>query len=84
MRVHAALIALAGLLITACREEPENIQAKTEETMDRLENRAGEIAREAENVTDEAVKALDSQSAILANQVVTFTDGNEAQPVNKQ
>jgi len=69
-------LSLPLLLLAACESEPENIQAKADETMDKLENRAAEISAEAENVTDEAVQALDNQSAILINQVEAL--GNEA------
>jgi len=69
-------LALPLLLLAACETEPENIQAKAEETMDRLENRAAEISAEAGNATGEAVQALDNQSAILANQVQAL--GNES------
>ena len=76
MRVRAATVLLAGLLIAGCQDEPENIQAKTDETMDKLENRAAEISAEAANGTNEAVQALDNQSAFLANQAEAL--GNEA------
>ena len=64
-----------ALLLAGCTDEPENIQAKTDETMDELENRAAEISAEASNTTDEAVQALDNQSAIQKTQAEAY--GNE-------
>ena len=75
MRVRPAIVLMAALLLAGCQDEPENIQAKTEEVMDKLENRAAEISAEAGNSTNEAVQALDNQSAILANQLESL--GNE-------
>lgn len=76
MRIRSAAIIFAGLLIAGCQDEPENIQARTDETMDKLENRAAEISAEAANGTNEAVQTLDNQSAFLANQAEAL--GNEA------
>lgn len=72
------LIALA-LLLAGCADEPENIQQKTDETMKELENRAAEISAEAGNSTNEAIQALDSETANLFNQAEALgNDTNEA------
>ena len=77
------IIALV-LLIAGCTDEPENIQQKADETMDRLENRAAEISAEAGNSTNEAVQALDNQTAILANQAEALGNQSNEAAANAQ
>ena len=84
MRVRPAIVLMAALLLAGCQDEPENIQAKAEETMDELENRAAEISAEASNNTDEAVRALDNESAILMNQAEALGNEVNESAVNAQ
>ncbi len=78
------LTAFTLLLLAGCSDEPENIQAKAEETMDELENRAAEISAEASNNTDQAVQALDNQTAILVNQAELLANQTNEAAANAQ
>jgi hypothetical protein len=80
MRPRSSLL-LASLLLAplaACSEEMENIQTKAENTSRMLENRAEQIAAEAENGVDAAVAPLENEAAALLNQA-----GSGAEPADK-
>ncbi len=76
MKLAAAFVAPILLAtLAACGEvEPENIQAKAEDTADMLENEANQITADAENGVQSAVDTLENQAAALEEQF----EGNEA------
>ena len=68
MRTRWMALPTLGLLAACQPEEARNIQAETDETMRKLENRADALTNEADKVIDKEADALDNQAAILANQ----------------
>jgi hypothetical protein len=76
MRSRLPLL-LASLLLAplaACSDELENIQTKAENTSRMLENRAEQIAAEAENGVDAAIAPLENEAAALLNQAGDAAD----------
>jgi outer membrane biogenesis lipoprotein LolB len=76
MRLLSLLAAL--LLLAACEDEPENIQAKAENQSRALEQRYREIEAEAENDVAAQVAPLDNEADALLNQL----GGNMAATAN--
>ena len=60
---------LSLLLLCACSDEPENIQAKAENLSRQLEQQAAEISAEAENGAAAASAPLDNEADALLNQI---------------
>ena len=67
MRAPFAALPLL-LLAAACSEEPENIQAKTENLSRQLEQKADQIDAEAAANVAAATAPLDNQAEALLNQ----------------
>jgi len=79
-------IFLLGLVLftgAACEPEPRNIQADAANYSRQLEERAEQIARDAENATDAAAAELDRQSEMLANQADALREGGNAAAVSE-
>lgn len=69
MRTLIAPLLLPFLLLAACDNEPENIQAKAENQSRALEQRYKEIEAEAENDVAAQVAPLDNEADSLLNQM---------------
>ena len=79
----AFTLALPLLLLAACSEEPENIQAKAENISRELENTANSIDAEAAANVAAATAPLDNEAEALLNQAAANgVSENEAEPVN--
>ena len=61
------------LLLAACSDEPENIQAKAENISRHLEQEANEIEAETANGIANAVVPLDGEAEMLLNQIANAT-----------
>ena len=78
MRLFAACLLIAAL--AGChRQDEENIQARAENTSQRLEQRYNELQAEAESDVNSQIAPLDAESANLLNQMngaTTATNGS--------
>ena len=71
-----AFILVPLLMLAACEDEPENIQAKADNQSRILEQRYREIEAEAENDVAAQVAPLDNEAEALLNQL----DSNRSSP----
>jgi uncharacterized protein YcfL len=72
------------LLLAACSDEPENIQAKAENLMGALAEEANEIHAEASNTVNAAAAPLDNQAQALLNQAAANAALDAETPANAQ
>jgi hypothetical protein len=84
--MRALLLALPLLLLAACSDEPENIQAKADNISRALEEEANRIDAEAADNAAAAAAPLDNQAEALLNQAAATAaepvDGNAAGNLN--
>ena len=66
--MRALFLALPLLLLAACSEEPENIQAKADNVSRALEEEANRIDAEAADNAAAAAAPLDNEAEALLNQ----------------
>ena len=66
--MRTLLLALPLLLLAACSDEPENIQAKADNISRALEDEADRIDAEAAGNANAVAAPLDNQAEVLLNQ----------------
>jgi predicted lipoprotein len=77
MTMRALLTVLPLLLLAACSDEPENIQAKADNVSRQLEDSANRIEAEAAANAAAAAAPLDNEAEALLNQAAA----NAAEPI---
>ena len=80
-----ALLLAPLIVLTACADEPENIQARAHNASIALEQRYNAIQAEAENDTAETAAPVENEAEALLNQLnVVATDpaGGDAAAAN--
>jgi hypothetical protein len=78
MTMRAFVTALPLLLLAACSDEPENIQAKADNISRALEEEANRIDAEAADNAAAAAAPLDNEAEALLNQAAA----NAAEPAD--
>jgi len=73
-----ALLLAPLLLLAACQDEPENIQAKAENQSRILEDRYRQLEADAENDVAAQVAPLDNEADALLNRIDTAEPANQA------
>jgi NADH:ubiquinone oxidoreductase subunit B-like Fe-S oxidoreductase len=80
-----ALFLAPLILLAGCEPEPENIQAKAETLSRQLEERANQITAEAAKDADAQTAPLENEADALLNQLAgNGSDNSAAEPANGQ